>query len=128
MVKAPALASHFSIESERENMKTASKIAAIIVFLSVSHGCAVTAVSPTAQNVGVISEQQAKDCRFLDSISANNTNTLSENPQQDARNRAFNRVAELGGNSLRIVSTNTQIAPSGVGSIYSLSGEAYACK
>jgi hypothetical protein len=111
-------------------MKTASKITALVVLSFVSHGCAVTAVSPAAaaQNIRVISEQQAKDCRFLDSISANNTNTLSKDPQQDARNRAFNRVADLGGNSLRIVSTNTQIAPSGVGSIYNLSGEAYACK
>lgn len=108
--------------------ETAANITALVVFLSVSHGCAITPVNPAAQNVRIISEEQAKGCHFLDSVSANNTNTLSGNPQQDARNRAFNRVAELGGNSLRIVSTNTQIAPSGVGSIYSLSGEAYACK
>lgn len=109
-------------------MKKYIQVICVSIIVSIMYGCSATAVTPAAKNVRVISEQQAKDCRFLDSISANNTNTLSKNPQQDARNRAFNRVAELGGNSLRIVSTNTQIAPSGVGSIYSLSGEAYACK
>ena len=109
-------------------MKTIGKFTAFVVLSFVFQGCAVTQVSPTAQDVRVISEQQAKDCRFLDSISTNNMNTLSKNPEQDARNRALNRVAELGGNSLRIISGNTQMSSSGVGSIYSLSGEAYVCK
>lgn len=117
------------MKRERRNkMKTICKVNILVVSLLVLHGCAVTQVSPTAQNVRIISEQQAKDCRFLDSVSTNNMNTLSKNPEQDARNRALNRVAKLGGNSLRIVSTNTQIAPSGVGSIFSLNGEAYICK
>jgi hypothetical protein len=109
-------------------MKTARKITALVVFSFVLHGCAVTSVSPKAQDVRVISEQQAKGCRFLDSVSTHNNNTLCKNPEQDARNRALNRVAELGGNFLRIISTNTQVSPSGVGSTYSLSGEAYLCK
>jgi len=88
----------------------------------------VTPVAPEAQNVKVISEQQAKSCRFLDSVSTNNTNTLSEDSEKDARNRAFNRVAELGGNALRIVSKNSQISRSGIGSYFTLNGEAYACK
>jgi hypothetical protein len=131
MVNDPIMALLILFGSERKKMKnvsTVSKIATLLVSSSLLHGCAVTPVNPTAQNVKVISEQQAKGCRFLDSINANNTNTLSKNPQEDARNRAFNRVAELGGNSLRITSTNNHIAPSGVGSIYNLSGEAYACK
>ncbi len=110
-------------------MKThANKAITLTVFFWLMQGCAVTTVSPAAKNVSVINELQSKDCRFLDSVSTNNGNTLSENPEQEARNRAFNRVAELGGNSLRITNTSNQISPSGVGSIYNLSGEAYACK
>jgi len=91
-------------------------------------GCAVTPVSSQAQNVRVISEAQSKNCRFINTISTNNGNTLSENPEEEARNRALNRVAELGGNALRIVTTNQQVAPSGVGSLFALTGEAYSCK
>lgn len=90
-------------------------------------GCAVTEQSPLAQQVRIISADQAKQCKFIDAISANNTNTLSKNPEEDARNRALNRVAERGGNALKISTTNTQVAPSGIGSIFSLSGEAYLC-
>ena len=109
-------------------MTTTRKVICTCCSVVILHGCAVTPVNPAAQDVLVISEQQAKACRFLDNVSTNNSNTLSKDPEQEARNRALNRVAELGGNSLRIVSTNTQIAPSGVGSIFSLSGEAYVCK
>lgn len=109
-------------------VSTALKIAVAVVFVSLASGCAVETLKPGAKDVSIISEQQAKACRLLDSFTTNNQNTLSENPQQDARNRAFNRVAELGGNSLRIVSTNTQLSRSGVGSIFVLNGEAYACK
>ncbi|PCI74800.1 MAG: hypothetical protein COB20_14380 [SAR86 cluster bacterium] len=89
--------------------------------------CAVTGISPEGANVRVISETQASDCVFVDNVATSNSNTLIEDPQQDARNKAFNRVAVLGGNSLRIVSTNSQIAPSGLGSIFTLSGEVYRC-
>ncbi len=108
-------------------MKTARKITALVVFSFVLHGCAVTPISPKAQNVSVISEQQSKGCRFLDSVSIQDI-TQSKNPEQDTRNRALNRVAELGGNSLRIISTNTQSNPDGFGSRISLNGEAYLCK
>ena len=94
----------------------------------VTHGCAVTPVSSKAQGIRVISEAQSKSCKFINSISTNNGNTLSKNPEEEARNRAMNRVAELGGNALRIVTTNQQVAPSGVGSIFALTGEAYSCR
>lgn len=113
---------------QEEPMKMAGKITALVVVSFVSYGCvSVTPVSSAASNVRVISAEQAKSCRFVDSVSANSGNTLSKNPEEEARNRALNRVAELGGNSLRIISTNTQIAPSGLGSIFSLTGEAYSC-
>lgn len=90
--------------------------------------CAVTPLDSGARNVRVISDLQAKGCRFLDKFTSNNTNTLSKNPEQDARNRAFNRVATLGGNSLRIVSSSTHVSRSGVGSIYTMDAEAYECR
>jgi hypothetical protein len=96
----------------------------IAIFLG---GCAVTEQTQLSVNVQIISAEQAKTCTFLDSVSSNNSNTLSENPEQDARNKALNRVAERGGNALKINITNTQIAPSGIGSIFTLSGEAYKC-
>ena len=108
-------------------MKNYSYLIAFIAASILLQGCAVAPLKAEAQNVKVISEQQAKNCRFLDAVSANNQNTLSKNPEQEARNKAMNRVAELGGNSLRITTSNNQIAPSGVGSIFSLSGEAYSC-
>ena len=108
-------------------MKTEGKIMVIAAFLSALVGCAVTPISAEAQNVRMISEQEASSCRFIDAVSSNNSNTLSQNPEQEARNRAMNRVAELGGNALRIITTNNQIAPSGLGSIFSLTGEAYSC-
>lgn len=111
----------------RQEMKTTVKYALPLVGAMLIHGCAVAPLNPAAQGVRIISEDEAKGCRFLDAVSANNQNTLSKNPEEDARNRAKNRVAELGGNTLRIKSTNNQIAPSGVGSIFSLSGEAYKC-
>ena len=110
-----------------KSIPTVGKIGALLVFSFITHSCAVTPLSAAAENVRIVSEQQAENCRFLDGVTGNNTNTLSENPEQEARNRALNRVAELGGNSLRIVSTNQQIAPSGVGSMFTLSGEAYDC-
>ncbi len=91
-------------------------------------GCASTEISPQAKNVRVISDQQAHACKFIDHVSSNNGNTLMGNPEEDAKNKALNRVAALGGNALHITSTNSQIAPSGVGSIFTLSGEAYLCK
>jgi hypothetical protein len=103
-------------------------MACLAIISSWLTGCAVTQVEPAAQNVRVISEQDAGGCRFVDHVSSNNTNTLSKNPEQDARAKALNKVAASGGNALLIKSTNTQIAPSGVGSIFSLSGEAYVCK
>ena len=102
--------------------------AVVIVFTVLFYGCAATETTPAAKSVRVISEQQAKVCRFLGNISTSNDHTLISDPERDARNKALNRVAELGGNALRISSTNTQIAPSGVGSIFSLNGDAYACK
>jgi len=110
-------------------MKTVVKFALLLVGALLINGCvAVAPLNPAAQNVRIISDDQAKSCQFLDAVSTNNQNTLSKNPEEDARNRAKNRVSELGGNALRIKSTNNQIAPSGVGSIFSLSGEAYKCK
>lgn len=128
MVNAPAIAYFFVGVNKVEKMKVTYRITAFAAFSVVLHGCSVTPVAPEAQNVKVISEQQAKSCRFLDSVSTNNTNTLSEDSEKDARNRAFNRVAELGGNALRIVSKNSQISRSGIGSYFTLNGEAYACK
>ena len=89
--------------------------------------CDITPLNPAAQSVKVISQDRAHSCKFLDAISANNSNTLSKDPQTDARNQAMNKVAQLGGNSLLIKNSVNQIAPSGVGSIFSLSGEAYSC-
>lgn len=94
----------------------------------VVQGCAVTPISSQAQNVRVISKTQSKSCKFINTISTNNGNTLSKNPEEEARNRALNRVAELGGNALQIITTNQQVAPSGLGSIFALTGEAYLCK
>jgi len=91
-------------------------------------GCvSVTEATPAAQNVRVISEQEARRCKFLDTISTHNNNTLSKDPHQDARNKAMNRVAELGGNALRITGTNEQASSSGVGSFVVLNGDAYKC-
>jgi len=91
-------------------------------------GCAATALNSEAQAVRVISDEESKKCRLLDSISTNNQHTLIGNPEEDARNRAKNRVAGLGGNALRIKSTDFRMSPSGVGGIFTLSGEAYRCK
>ena len=101
----------------------------LLVFLTLSiTGCvAVTELSPGGLNVREISESDAANCRFLQSVSASNTNTLSKDPKADAFARAKNEVALVGGNSLRVLTTKTDIAPSGVGSIFSLSAEAYKC-
>jgi hypothetical protein len=91
-------------------------------------GCAVTTLNSEAQNVRVISDQESKDCRLLDSLTTNNQNTLSKNPEEDAKNKAKNRVAGLGGNALKVKETNFQMSPSGMGGVFTLSGEAYKCK
>lgn len=109
-------------------MKNLMNYASLLVGLLLIHGCAVAPLNPAAQSVRVISDDEAKGCQFLDAVSSNNQNTLSKNPEEDARNRAKNRVVELAGNALRIKSTNNQIAPSGIGSIFSLDGEAYKCR
>lgn len=98
-----------------------------IVALGLS-ACTTSAVDPGAQNVRVINEAESKGCKFLDSVSTNSGNTLNQNPEQEARNRAINRTASLGGNALRIVSTNQQMSDSGIGSLFMLTGEAYSCK
>jgi hypothetical protein len=122
----------YLIVIKEENVKVTHKITALVVVSSFVfiQGCTITVLRPTAiaQNVHIISEQQAKKCHFVGSVSTHNDNLLSKTPKLDARNRALNHVAELGGNSLRIVSENTQIAPSGRGSIHFLSGEAFLCK
>ncbi|HWV09914.1 MAG TPA: DUF4156 domain-containing protein, partial [Pseudomonas sp.] len=91
-------------------------------------GCAGTALSTEGQGVRIISADEAKKCKFVDTVSSNNQHTLVGEPEEDARNQARNRVASLGGNALHIKSTNNQIAPSGVGSIFTLNGEAYSCR
>jgi hypothetical protein len=105
---------------------TARALVASIIAFGLA-ACATTALDPAAQSVKVISQDQAHACKFLDAISANNGNTLSKDPETDARNQAKNKVARLGGNALLIKNSVNQIAPSGVGSIFSLSAEAYAC-
>lgn len=108
-------------------MKTIKTILIAASTFSVITGCAVTELSPNALNVKMISEQQSKSCEFLQTISTNNKNTLSENPEQEARNLAFNRTAELGGNAFRVITSNTQASSSGVGSLHSITGEVYNC-
>ena len=95
-------------------------------------GCIkMTPLAPGAPNVRVISEEQANGCKFLDSISTNSGvesgAEFNPNPEQEARTRAFNKVAKIGGNALRITSTSSQQTESG-GSIFSLSGDAYSCQ
>jgi len=90
-------------------------------------GCATAELSEAAQSVKTISEAQSKSCTFVDTISANNMNTLSRDPKIDARNRAFNEVAKLGGNALYIKNTETRVSPSGVGSTYIITGDVYRC-
>ena len=109
-------------------MKTKVKHLLLFVGALLIHGCAVAPLNPAAKSILIISDEDAKDCQFLDTVSSNNQNTLSKDPEEDARNRAKNRVAELGGNAMTIKTTNTQIASSGVGSIFSLSGDAYKCQ
>ena len=90
-------------------------------------GCAVTKLDPAAANVTTISAAAAAQCTYIDTISANNMNTLSKDPQADARARAYNQVAKLGGNSLQITDTDTQVSSSGIGSIFTITGSVYRC-
>lgn len=103
-------------------------ILSLTVAVAIISGCATTEVAPAAANVRTINEQQSTSCEFIDSVSTNNMNTLTKYPEQDAKNRALNRVNELGGNALLVKSTSQSIAPSGVGSIVHLAGEAYRCE
>ena len=89
--------------------------------------CAVTELDPAAAAVRTISTAEAETCTFIDTITANNMNTLSSDPQADARARAFNRVAALGGNAFAVTSTDTQVSSSGIGSTYMLTGNVYRC-
>jgi hypothetical protein len=107
--------------------KLASAIGSIFALTALASCASVTQLESAAISVQEISQNQSAKCRFLGTISANNNNTLSKNPEQDARNKAYNTVAQKGGNSIRITSTNVQVAPSGIGSIFNLSGEAYDC-
>lgn len=100
---------------------------ALAIAAGLMQGCAVTPASSQARNVKVISEAMTKSCKFINSVSTNSGNTLSKNPEEEARNRALDRVAALGGNALRVVTTNQQASPSGIGSLFTLTGEAYAC-
>jgi len=104
-------------------MKTGIALVSALLLTS----CAVTQLDPAAANVTTISENAAKSCTFIDTVSANNMNTLSKDPQADARARAYNQVAKRGGNSLRITDTDTQVSSSGVGSIFTITGEIYSC-
>lgn len=98
------------------------------VCMSAVVGCvSVTELSPEAKNVKVISSSQAKACKFLDAVTANNMNTLSKDPEADARARAYNRVASLGGNALEITNSKLQVSSSGIGGTFLISGSAYSC-
>ena len=90
-------------------------------------GCAVTKLDPAAANVSTISAEAAIRCDYIDTISVHNMNTLSKDPQADARARAYNQVAKLGGNSLQITDTDTQVSSSGIGSIFTITGSVYRC-
>lgn len=86
-----------------------------------------TANAMTRRGSRLISEEQAKSCTFIDALTTFNTHTMVDDPPTDARNRALNKVGQLGGNALVIKNTNLQLAPSGVGGIFTLTGEAYRC-
>ena len=90
-------------------------------------GCATVELTPAAQNVKVISAEQAKACKFVDAVSTTNSNTLVSDPEADARGYAMNKIAEKGGNALLIKATDFKPSPSGVGGMFSLTGEAYIC-
>ncbi|MDH1264263.1 MULTISPECIES: DUF4156 domain-containing protein [unclassified Pseudomonas] len=109
-------------------MKHLGNVSLLLVGALLLQGCAGTALSTEGQGVRIISADEAKKCKFVDTVSSNNQHTLVGEPEEDARNQARNRVASLGGNALHIKSTNNQIAPSGVGSIFTLNGEAYSCR
>lgn len=98
----------------------------LLVIGSIS-GCAVTELTAGGQAVSMINEKQAENCRFIESINTNNKNTLSKDPEADAKAQAKNKVAEIGGDSLRVVSTDMRASPSGVGGVFTLQGEAYSC-
>lgn len=109
-------------------MKHLGTVLPVLLSALLLQGCAGTALSTEGQGVRIISADEAKKCKFVDSISTNNQHTLVGEPEEDARNQARNRVASLGGNALLIKGTNNQIAPSGVGSIFTVNGEAYTCR
>jgi hypothetical protein len=107
--------------------RTTSQLLMVGLLTTLLAGCANTGVAAAARAVRVISGEEAKACRFIDAVSTFNTHTMVDDPQKDARNRALNRVQQLGGNSLVIRNTNFQLAPSGIGGIFTLMGEAYSC-
>ena len=107
--------------------RTALLVCALSALPITLSACATTELAPTAQNVRVISEEQTRGCKFIDTVSTNNMNTLSKNPELDARNRAMNLISQRGGNAIYIKATANQISPSGIGSIFHLTGDAYAC-
>ncbi|MBD9399367.1 DUF4156 domain-containing protein [Pseudomonas sp. PDM11] len=109
-------------------MKHIASVLPLLFGALLLQGCAGTALSTEGQGVRIISADEAKSCKFVDSISTNNQHTLVGEPEEDARNQARNRVASVGGNALLIKATNNQIAPSGVGSIFTVNGEAYKCR
>ena len=100
----------------------------LLVPVALVGGCAVAPLTDAGASVRVISDNEAKNCQFLNSVSANNQNTLSKDPETDAKNRAKNQVAELGGNALLIKTTQMQGSSSGIGGVFSLRGDAYRCK
>ena len=82
-------------------------------------GCA-TKLQPDAEKIQTISASQKSHCKFLGSISTQQK--LGPDKPGNAYKKALNRVNEVGGNSLYVISTSSDWAEGA-----SLVGEACKC-
>ena len=103
------------------------RLSAATALLLLTSACATTELSPQAQAVSFLPESRAGTCTFLETISANNQNTLVKDPELDARNRAKNQAAELGGNRLVLKTSNLTPSSSGIGGVFALTADVYQC-
>lgn len=83
-------------------------------------GCA-TELTQQATNVKTISIDNKANCKFLGLITS--TKTIGPDKQNNAMKKAYNDVAERGGNALYVISSSIDWAEGAA-----VTGEAYSCK
>ncbi|MHB0997288.1 MAG: DUF4156 domain-containing protein [Elusimicrobiales bacterium] len=102
----------------------------LLILIVLSSGCAAIPLNPGAGRVRVVKAEPGKECRFLGEATGHQGGGgyVSEvNKETGARNDLKNKAAEMGGNTVTILTDRSHTNAFGKQMSVTLSGSVYQC-